>query len=84
MTRFMTVHLRAMENGRWSGGYLNSFSLSTATPLEEAMNNLKKAWHCAGNGFKSHLVDFLSVRYNTALDKHNFNNCRTLVFVTHA
>jgi hypothetical protein len=34
MTRFIIVHLRAMEHGRWSCGYFNSFSLSTASPLE--------------------------------------------------
>ena len=34
MTRFIIVHLRAIEHGRWSGGYFNSFSLSTASPLK--------------------------------------------------
>jgi hypothetical protein len=37
------VHLRAVERGKWSGGYLNSFSLSTASPLREATNSLEKA-----------------------------------------
>jgi hypothetical protein len=31
-----------MERGKWSGGYLNSFSLSTAS-LKEATNGLEKA-----------------------------------------
>jgi hypothetical protein len=37
------VHLRAVERGKWSGVYLNNFSLSTASPLREATNSLKKA-----------------------------------------
>jgi hypothetical protein len=32
-----------MERGKWSGGYLNSFSLSTASSLREATNSLEKA-----------------------------------------
>jgi hypothetical protein len=32
-----------VERGKWSGGYLNIFSLSTASPLREATNSLEKA-----------------------------------------
>ena len=68
-----------MERGKWSGGYLNSFSLSTAS-LKEATNGLEKAVALLRSWVQIPPGPFLSVRGLRYCFELVLGSCRTKSF----